>query len=117
MRNLGCVIGYAQLSLQSLESGLSRLEPNANIMREALKPAYELLAEPAQMMMRRYGVADAYEQLKAFTRGQAGLTEENFKALVHSLDIPQNAKERLLKLTPETYLGLAVELAVDSSDS
>jgi adenylosuccinate lyase len=114
MRNLGSVIGFATLSLQSLESGLSRLEPNPAPMREALKNAYALLAEPIQMMMRRYGITDAYDQLKAFTRGQGSLSQESFQAFVSSLAIPQEAKARLLVLTPESYLGLAVELACSS---
>jgi adenylosuccinate lyase len=111
MRNLGSVIGYATLSLQSLESGLSRLEPNPAPMLDALKNAYALLAEPIQMMMRRYGITDAYDQLKAFTRGQSSLSKESFQDFVESLAIPQEAKVRLLALTPESYLGLAVELA------
>ena len=79
MRNLGSALGYAQLSLKSLENGLSRLEPNETTMREHLQNAYELLAEPIQMMMRRYGIDDAYDQLKTLTRGQGGLNKESFK--------------------------------------
>jgi len=111
MRNLGSALGYAQLSLKSLANGLSRLEPNEIHMREQLENAYELLAEPIQMMMRRYGIDDAYDQLKALTRGQGGLTKASFETFVAGLDIPQDAKDRLSALTPATYIGLALKLA------
>jgi adenylosuccinate lyase len=110
MRNLGSALGYAQLSLKSLANGLSRLEPNAKHMLEQLQNAYELLAEPIQMMMRRYGIDDAYDQLKALTRGQGGLNKQSFETFVAGLDIPQDAKDRLSALTPETYIGLAEDL-------
>lgn len=112
IRNLGSTLAYATLSLNSLDKGLLRLEPDAKHMKKDLENAYELLAEPIQMMMRRYGIEDAYEQLKALTRGQGGLNQETFTKFVEDLDIPQDAKDHLNTLTPTTYIGLA-EILVD----
>lgn len=111
MRNLGSCIGYIQLSLTSLVSGLARLSANKVFMQQQLEHAYELLAEPIQTMMRRYGIADAYEQLKALTRGQRRVDLATYQQLIGSLPIPAHAKQRLAELTPATYLGLAVDLA------
>jgi adenylosuccinate lyase len=70
-----------------------------------------VLAEPIQTVMRRYGLPDPYEQLKALTRGQGSMDRERLHAFIRGLDIPADAKDRLLALTPSSYLGLAVELA------
>jgi adenylosuccinate lyase len=70
-----------------------------------------VLAEPIQTVMRRYGVEDAYEQLKALTRGKEGITRESLHQFIRTLAIPQPEKERLLRLTPATYTGLAAQLA------
>jgi adenylosuccinate lyase len=72
---------------------------------------YEVLAEAIQTVMRRYGLPEPYEQLKALTRGRSGMTAQAIRAFVESLALPQEAKERLLALTPATYVGLAEELA------
>ena len=70
-----------------------------------------MLAEPIQTVMRRHGIADPYEQLKALTRGRTGIDRDTMHAFIRALDIPVEAKQRLLALTPATYIGSAIELA------
>ena len=110
LRNMGVALGYAVLAYQSLLTGLNKLELNESQLAADLDAAWEVLAEPIQTVMRRYGVPGAYEKLKEATRGQA-VTREALHALIGGLDIPLAEKERLLALTPAGYVGKAGELA------
>ena len=110
LRNMGVALGYAVLAWQSLLTGLNKLELNESQLAADLDAAWEVLAEPIQTVMRRYGVPGAYEKLKEATRGQA-VTREALHALIGGLDIPLAEKERLLALTPAGYVGKAGELA------
>jgi adenylosuccinate lyase len=93
-----------------LQTGLNKLEINPEQLMQDLQEAWEVLAEPIQTVMRRYGVSGAYEQLKEVTRGQVVLAKD-LHALIERLDIPVEAKKRLLTLTPWNYTGLAEALA------
>jgi len=111
LRNMGVALGHCDLAYQSLLQGLNKLELNSQALDADLDNAWEVLAEPIQTVMRRYGVAGAYEQLKALTRGQR-VTREDLHGLIQSLAIPDKEKQRLLALTPANYIGLAAELAL-----
>ena len=110
LRNMGVALGYAALAYQSLSTGLGKLELNEEALQADLDAAWEVLAEPIQTVMRRYGVQGAYEQLKAVTRGKT-VTAEALHGLIRSLDIPDEARQRLLAMTPASYVGKASELA------
>ena len=110
LRNMGVALGHAVLAYQSLSVGLDKLELNAQALQADLDNAWEVLAEPIQTVMRRYGVAGAYEQLKEVTRGKQ-VRAQDLHALIERLDIPADAKARLLALTPATYVGMAASLA------
>jgi adenylosuccinate lyase len=110
LRNIGVAFGYSLLSYDSLIRGLDKLEVNAARIDADLDNCWEVLAEPVQTVMRRYGVENPYEQLKELTRGK-GITREGLRAFIEGLGIPDDAKERLLAMTPASYVGLAVELA------
>ncbi|PAT35191.1 adenylosuccinate lyase [Vandammella animalimorsus] len=110
LRNLGVALGYATLAYNALLVGLNKLELNAEAVAQDLDNAWEVLAEPIQTVMRRYGVAGAYEALKAVTRGKS-VAASDLHGLIQSLEIPAEAKARLLALTPATYTGKAQELA------
>ena len=110
LRNMGVALGYAVLAYQSLLTGLNKLELNEQALADDLDAAWEVLAEPIQTVMRRFGVPGAYEKLKDATRGQA-VTREALHALIRSLEIPQAEKDRLLALTPSGYIGKAADLA------
>ena len=110
LRNMGVALGYAVLGLSSLQAGLGKLELNAEALDADLDAAWEVLAEPIQTVMRRYGIDGAYEKLKSATRGKT-VRKEDLHALVQSLDIPAPDKQRLLEMTPASYLGLAAKLA------
>ena len=110
LRNMGVALGYAVLAHQSLLQGLNKLELNPEALHADLDKAWEVLAEPIQTVMRRYGVSGAYEQLKEVTRGQR-VTREDLHGLIHTLAIPEEEKTRLLALTPATYIGVAASLA------
>jgi adenylosuccinate lyase len=111
LRNMGVALGHAVLGYEACARGLAKLEADRERMREELDAAWEVLAEPIQTVMRRYGIAGGYEKLKALTRGQEGVTRETLHAFIHSLALPEAEKQRLLALTPATYLGKAPELA------
>lgn len=108
-RNLGVALAYGLLAYKSLNKGLSKLEINEARLKEDLNQNWALLAEPIQTVMRRYGILNAYEQLKELTRGEE-VTQEKIAGFIETLDIPEEAKKRLLKLTPERYIGLASTL-------
>ena len=110
LRNIGVALGYATLAYSSLMTGLNKLELNAQALADDLDASWEVLAEPIQTVMRRYGVAGAYEKLKEVTRGQS-VTAQALHQLINGLDIPQPDKARLLAMTPASYIGKAAELA------
>jgi len=110
LRNMGVAIGYSVLAYQSLGVGLNKLEIDHQALAADLDSAWEVLAEPIQTVMRRYGVEKAYEQLKEATRGKS-VTPEALHNLVRSLPIPTAEIERLLAMTPASYIGKAAELA------
>jgi adenylosuccinate lyase len=111
LRNSGVALGHALLGWSSLAQGLARLDVDAARLAEDLDANWEVLAEPIQTVMRRYGVANPYEQLKALTRGRAGIDAATLHAFIDALAIPEDAKARLRALAPETYIGKAAELA------
>ena len=111
LRNMGVGFGYSLLAYESCLRGLSKLEANPAALAADLDTNWEVLAEPIQTVMRRYGVANPYEQLKELTRGKAGMTRETLHAFIDGLAIPDAAKARLKTLTPGTYTGVAAELA------
>jgi adenylosuccinate lyase len=111
LRNMGVALGYALLGWVSLRQGLAKLEIEAARIAADLDANWEVLAEPIQTVMRRYGVANPYEQLKALTRGKKGMTRESLHAFIDGLQLPPDAKARLKALSPATYIGLAAELA------
>jgi adenylosuccinate lyase len=107
LRNLGVAVGYAVIALRSIDKGLSKLEVNQAGLAADLEGAWEILAEPIQTVMRRYGVPEPYEKLKELTRGRT-VDEQTIRAFVQSLDIPTAARDELLALKPEHYIGNAV---------
>ncbi|WP_049253161.1 adenylosuccinate lyase [Neisseria elongata] len=111
LRNMGVGIGYAVLGLAAHLRGLNKLEANPAALAADLDATWELLAEPIQTVMRRYGVANPYEKLKDLTRGKGGITPEVLASFIHDLDIPDGAKQQLLDLTPASYVGKAENLA------
>ena len=110
LRNVGVAFGYAVLAYSSLSTGLGKLELNEEALADDLDASWEVLAEPIQTVMRRFGVQGAYEQLKEVTRGKT-VTSEALHGLIRSLEIPDAEKERLLAMTPASYIGKAAELA------
>jgi adenylosuccinate lyase len=110
LRNIGVAFGYATLAYASLATGLGKLELNEEALAEDLDASWEVLAEPIQTVMRRFGVQGAYEQLKEVTRGKT-VTAEALHGLIRSLEIPEEEKARLLAMTPASYVGKAAELA------
>ena len=110
LRNMGVALGYGVLALDSLARGLDKLEVNEAALAADLDAAWEVLAEPVQTVMRRHGLPEPYEQLKAFTRGQP-MTRELMLGFVAKLALPEADKARLLAMTPGSYTGLAAVLA------
>jgi adenylosuccinate lyase len=111
-RNFGVATGYVVIAMHSVLKGIGKLQVNEDAIRADVADAWEVLAEAVQTVMRRYGIPEPYEQLKALTRGQA-VTKELIQDFIATLDIPDVEKQRLLQLTPESYIGLAMELAKD----
>lgn len=109
LRSVGTAIAHSALALQSTLLGLSKLEVAESALQRDLDGAWETLAEPIQTVLRREGVADAYERLKSFSRGTA-LTQADVQDFIRSLGLPPADERRLLALTPATYIGLAPEL-------
>jgi adenylosuccinate lyase len=110
LRNMGVALGYAVLGHDSLLRGLEKLEVNREALQADLDAAWEVLAEPIQTVMRRYGLPNPYEQLKALTRGKA-ITPEAMQAFIDGLALPEAEKARLRALTPASYTGAAAKLA------
>ncbi len=111
LRNMGVAFGYCFVGYNALERGLGKLQINLPAIAADIDSAWEVLAEAIQTVMRRYGVPKPYEQLKALTRGKDGITEAVLADFIQKLEIPAEAKDRLQKLKPSTYIGKAVELA------
>lgn len=110
LRNVGTVFAYGLVAYISLSKGVNKLIPNTEKIKKELNQHWEILAEPIQTVMRRYGITDAYEQLKSMTRGES-ITQKQLRDFIAELTIPDEAKKELQNLTPESYLGLAVKLA------
>jgi adenylosuccinate lyase len=110
LRNMGVALGYAVLAYQSLATGLGKLEINEAAIAADLDKSWEVLAEPIQTVMRRFGLPEPYEQLKEFTRG-AAMTPVLIQGFIARLAIPESEKTRLLAMTPASYTGKAAELA------
>jgi adenylosuccinate lyase len=111
LRNMGVALGYTLLAYESCLRGLDKLEANPACVSEDLNSSWEVMAEPIQTVMRRYNIENAYDKLKALTRGKDGINQSSLHAFIQTLDIPEAEKLRLLKLSPENYIGIAVELA------
>ncbi len=111
LRNMGVALGYSLLAYDSCLRGLNKLEPDARRLSDDLNANWEVLAEPIQTVMKRHGIEDAYEQLKALTRGKGGINRDTLHEFVRGLNITPAEKERLLAMTPATYTGLAELLA------
>ena len=110
LRNIGVGIAHTSIAIQSTLKGISKLELNPAVLNQDLDQNWEVLAEPIQTVMRRYGIEKPYEKLKELTRGQR-VTGEGMRAFVEKLEIPAEAKAELLALTPHRYTGYAAELA------
>jgi adenylosuccinate lyase len=109
LRNFGVALGHATLAYQSLIAGLAKIEIDEPRLRAELDGSWEVLAEAVQTVMRAQGIPDAYERLKAFTRGRA-IDRAAMQAFIETLDLGPAEKERLRSLTPGSYLGLAAAL-------
>jgi adenylosuccinate lyase len=112
LRNLGVGLGHSLIAVESASRGVGKLEADAQRITADLETRTEVLAEAVQTVMRRYGIADAYEQLKELTRGRT-ITIDSLKTFIGTLDIPPEERQRLLSLKPTDYIGLAADLARD----
>jgi len=112
LRNMGVAFGYAVLAYDSTLRGLNKLEANPARLAEDLDACWEVLAEPVQTVMRRYGIENPYEQLKDLTRGK-GIERDALHAFIRTLAIPEGEKTRLLAMTPGNYIGIAAKLAME----
>jgi adenylosuccinate lyase len=110
LRNLGVAFGHSLIAYRAFLQGLSKLELHAERLWEDLNNNWEIMAEPIQTVMRRHGVAQAYEKLKALTRGHK-IDQKALKQFIESLELPKEVKKQLLALTPENYTGNAAEMA------
>ena len=111
LRNMGVAFGYTLLAYDACLRGLNKLEINPEKLAQDLDASWEVLAEPIQTVMRRYGIANPYEQLKELTRGKGGINQASLHAFIEDLAIPAQAKQDLLTMTPASYIGKAVALA------
>lgn len=110
LRNMGVAFGHTLLAMDSTLRGLNKLEANPQRLAEDLADAWEVLAEPIQTVMRRFGVPNPYEQLKELTRGKR-IDQEALRTFIGRLALPENEKQRLLEMAPSSYVGKAAELA------
>ena len=108
LRNLGVGFSHSLIAYQSMMKGLNKLEINAAVIDADLDASWEVLAEPIQTVMRRYGIENPYEKLKELTRGKA-ITQQAFQDFILTLEIPEDARKNLLNLTPQNYIGNAIE--------
>ena len=111
LRNMGVAFGYTLLGYDSCLRGLNKLEVNPEKLAQDLDASWEVLAEPIQTVMRRYGIENPYEQLKELTRGKGGINKASLHTFISGLNIPAEAKQGLLEMTPASYIGKAIELA------
>jgi adenylosuccinate lyase len=111
LRNMGVALGHTLLAYDSCSKGLSKLEISPERLAADLENAWEVLAEPIQTVMRRYGIPDSYEQLKELTRGKSGITRDTLHEFIDRLAFPENEKKRLREMTPQNYIGEAAALA------
>lgn len=111
LRNLGVALGHTLLAYDSCSKGLNKLEVSPERLVQDLENAWEVLAEPIQTVMRRYGLPNPYDQLKELTRGKGGITKQMLHQFIGGLALPEVEKARLLKMTPQSYIGKASELA------
>lgn len=111
LRNMGMALGHTLLAYDSCSKGLMKLEINPQRLTEDLENAWEVLAEPIQTVMRRYGIPDSYEQLKELTRGKGGITKATLHQFIDGIALPESEKIRLREMTPENYTGAAAVLA------
>jgi adenylosuccinate lyase len=111
LRNMGVAFGYTLLGYDSCLRGLNKLEVNPEKLALDLDASWEVLAEPIQTVMRRYGIQNPYEQLKELTRGKGGINKASLHIFISGLEIPSGAKQALLDMTPASYIGKATELA------
>jgi len=111
LRNMGVALGYTLLGYESCLRGLGKLEANEERLAADLDANWEVLAEAIQTVMRRHGLPNPYEQLKALTRGKSGITRATLAQFIAGLALPEEEKQRLLALTPDTYTGMAAVLA------
>ncbi len=109
LRNLGSGLAYSLIAYQSTLKGLGKLDLNQSALQADLDENWEVLAEPIQTIMRKYGIEEPYEKLKALTRGQS-INKANISQMIDDLDMPEEAKEQIRSLTPATYTGIAVRL-------
>ncbi len=109
LRNAGVALGYSMLAYQSCRRGIGKLEADAGRIAADLANSWEVLAEAIQTVMRRYGVPEPYEKLKALTRGRTDIDKVTLQTFIETLEIPDSAKQSLLALTPERYIGNAAE--------
>ncbi|PWZ07954.1 Adenylosuccinate lyase [Zea mays] len=112
LRNLGMGLGHSLLAYKATMRGISKVQVNESRLAEDLEQTWEVLAEPIQTVMRRYGIPEPYEKLKELTRGQA-VTKDSMQQFINGLDIPEEVRSKLSKLTPHSYTGLAEDLARD----
>ena len=110
MRNIGSCFAYTLIALSSLIKGINKLEVNEKVINQDLENAWEVLTEAIQTVMRKYHLEGGYEVMKKISRGK-NIEKEDLQSIINSLDIPRAEKNRLLKLTPSTYLGLSNKLA------
>jgi adenylosuccinate lyase len=108
---MGVALGYTLLAYESCLKGLNKLEANPKRLADDLNASWEVMAEPIQTVMRRYNIANAYDKLKELTRGKDGINRASLQAFINTLEIPGAEKQRLLQLSPDTYIGKAAELA------
>lgn len=109
LRNMGVGFGYSLIAYRSTLKGFSKLKLNEHVLAADLDNAWEVLAEPIQTVMRKYGIEKPYEKLKELTRGKDGINESTIRAFIETLEIPMEDKQRLLDLTPAAYIGRATE--------
>ena len=114
LRNMGVAFGYCLLGYEACLRGLGKLEADPVRIAADLEGCWDVLAEPVQTVMRAHRIEGSYEKLKDLTRGKGGITKEELHRFVASLPLPDDAKARLLALTPSTYIGLAARLARES---
>ena len=112
LRNLATALGHSLISFESCQRGVAKLDPDTDLIRADLEASVEVLAEAVQTVMRRHGIVDAYERLKALTRGRR-ITADVLREFLESTDLPAEARERLLALRPSDYTGLAAKMARD----